>query len=75
MRNISDNNPDTVSISITLDVYSHLFQGDYGDHVHSLDDPPHNNAQREGSGSKSATQAQPPDQGESDQIAEAIEFK
>jgi integrase len=47
------------SISITLDVYSHLFQGDHRHHVHSLDDPPENSTQREPFATETATQAQP----------------
>jgi integrase len=41
------------SISITLDIYSHLFQGDHRHHIHQLDD-------RQGvANSESATPAQP----------------
>ena len=47
------------SISITLDVYSHLFEGDHRHHVHNLDDPPDNGSQTERSAAKTATQPQP----------------
>ena len=47
------------SISITLDIYSHLFQGDHRHHVHRLDDPPEDLAVLAVDTHESATQAQP----------------
>jgi integrase len=44
------------SISITLDIYSHLFQGDHQHHVHQLDDAQEPEVVN---GPESATQAQP----------------
>src|SRR5262249_48259921 len=52
------------SISITLDVYSHLFQGEHRHHVHRLDDP-----QTVPFSSESATQLQPTKNG-----SEAVSF-
>jgi len=46
------------SISITLDIYSHLFQGDHRYHVHRLDDPQEEPAVLRASEAESATQAQ-----------------
>jgi hypothetical protein len=46
------------SISITLDIYSHLFQGDHRHHVHRLDDPQEEPAVLRASEPESATQAQ-----------------
>ena len=47
------------SISITLDVYSHLFDGDYRHQVSRLDDAPANADSTEVEKAKSATLAQP----------------
>jgi len=47
------------SISITLDIYSHLFQGDHRHEVQRLDDPQENIAGLTGCKPESATQAQP----------------
>jgi hypothetical protein len=47
------------SISITLDIYSHLFQGDHRHHVHQLDDPEEREAHASRDYTDSATQAQP----------------
>ena len=47
------------SISITLDVYSHLFQGDHRHQVWSLDDPQDGGVMHEALEANSATQAQP----------------
>jgi hypothetical protein len=46
------------SISITLDIYSHLFQGDHRHHIHQLDDPQEPREQVVKS-TESVTQAQP----------------
>jgi integrase len=50
-----------VSISITLDIYSHLFRGDHQHHVYSLDDPQELIGFSSVSEGESATQAQPAD--------------
>ncbi|HJY87997.1 MAG TPA: site-specific integrase [Candidatus Acidoferrales bacterium] len=47
------------SISITLDIYSHLFHGDHRHHVHQLDDPPERTEQTGEVPPESATQPQP----------------
>ena len=47
------------SISITLDIYSHLFQGDHQHQVHRLDDPQENMVNLTGTKAESATQPQP----------------
>ena len=49
------------SISITLDIYSHLFHGDHRHHVHQLDDPQERTEKTRGDNPESATQAQPHD--------------
>ena len=47
------------SVSITLDVYSHLFHGDHRHQVSRLDDPLNDPEKGEASRAESATQAQP----------------
>ena len=47
------------SISITLDIYSHLFEGDHRHQVSRLDDPQDKTVSHTGSAGGSATQAQP----------------
>ena len=49
------------SISITLDIYSHLFHGDHRHHVRRLDDPQETSLPVVGAEAESATQAQPQD--------------
>jgi len=62
------------SISITLDVYSHLFQGDHRHHVCRLDDPQERPATNESPESESATQAQPAVPVEKDSLVEQVGF-
>lgn len=47
------------SISITLDIYSHLFRSDHQPHVARLDDPQETNGRNAEPESQSATSAQP----------------
>lgn len=47
------------SISVTMDIYSHLFEGDHRHQVSRLDDPQDKTVNNEGSAGDSATQAQP----------------
>ena len=47
------------SISITLEIYSHLFQGEHRHHVHRPDDPQEDMAVLAVNAYESATQAQP----------------
>src|SRR5215472_17204936 len=61
------------SISITLDIYSHLFHGDHRHHVHQLDDPPERTEQTGEVPPESATQPQPAQTGLRDGMLEVIE--
>ena len=61
------------SISITLDIYSHLFQGDHRHHVHSPDDPQEEPTLIRVSKPESATQAQPLSVVREDRSAEAVD--
>jgi integrase len=56
------------SISITLDIYSHLFQGDHRHHVHQLDDP-----QEKRSKHRETTQAEPMEEALNLKLAEAVD--
>ena len=47
------------SISITLDIYSHLFHGDHRHHVHQLDDPQERTEKTHEEKVQNATQPQP----------------
>ncbi|MGE5708725.1 MAG: tyrosine-type recombinase/integrase [Nitrospira sp.] len=60
------------SISITLDVYSHLFHGDHRHHVHRLDDPQATELNIVSSESESATSAQPTPAVETTRISEVV---
>ena len=51
------------SISITLDIYSPLFEGDHQHHVHQLDDAQEPEQQEVVKNTESATQAQPEEAG------------
>ena len=61
------------SISITLDIYSHLFQGDHRHHVHQLDDPQEREAHASRNSTDSATQAQSLEEALKVQFAELID--
>ena len=62
------------SISITLDIYSHLFQGDHRHHVDRLDDPRERESQSVPNQAGSATQAQPQNVRTNDGVAEGIQI-
>ncbi len=62
------------SISITLDIYSHLFQGDHRHQVHRLDDPQDEMAGLTASKRESATQAQPSELAKQDAITQGVDI-
>ena len=61
------------SISITLDVYSHLFHGDHRHHVSRLDDPQEDPVVGEPPTRESATQPQPQDTAVTRTISEGVD--
>ena len=63
------------SISITLDIYSHLFQDDHRHQVHRLDDPQAGLSSSTSVTPESATQAQPHCRQQLDGHSGAIELK
>ena len=63
------------SISITLDIYSHLFHGDHRHHVHRLDDPHEMRGNTAGNTGETATQAQPHGSEEIAGVSEVIEIR
>ena len=62
------------SISITLDIYSHLFQGDHRHHVHRLDDQQEDMSVLAACKHESATQAQPRELAKLDAMTQGIEI-
>ena len=63
------------SVSITLDVYSHLFEGDHRHHAHQLDDPQVTVEQIGGKTLESATQAQPLESDDGGVLTELVDSK
>ncbi len=63
------------SISITLDIYSHLFHGDHRHHVHQLDDPQERTEKTRGDNPESVTQAQPLESDDGGVLTELVDSK